>query len=114
MQSTSFHENLHALGYGQNPDNEFFIKFIADPEKTKRMSQKSKDYFLSTFEAPVHSVQLGRNWGLSYGQNYPGDDIFLELKSKHGIGGAPYYFKLNNHTDYRRFWNAITGTYFKY
>lgn len=51
--------------------------------------------------------------GITPGTPYPGDAEFLRMLENHGISGAPYYFKRDTPKARRRFWEALSGEFFK-
>ena len=76
------------------------------------MSQRNKDYYLSSEELPVHTAELGKRWGVKPGQPYPGDKTFDEMLYNNGISGSAYYLKYDTPKDKRRFWRTLNGTMF--
>lgn len=111
-ESTAFHEDLHAQGYGPSEVNDWKIQYLVDKDKVGRMAQRDRDYYLSSTELPVHTAELGHAWGIKPGQPYPGDKIFDELLYNNGISGAAYYLKRGTPKDKRRFWRVLNGTMF--
>ena len=108
--STAFHETLHAAKYGQVPENEELIINISDPEVVKTLSERSKRYFLSAHEAPVHYRQLGIDLGIPYNAPYPGDAEFEKIVNRRY--GAAFYANFTPE-NYGNIWKALNGTYFK-
>jgi hypothetical protein len=101
----SFHENLHAYGFGKRPIQEFKAKYLFDPDKVKNMTKAQKEYYLGGTEAAVHYAQLGKNYGLSPGQKFPGQEVMDKMFSSTegpGIYGSAFYSKLNKPRDYKR------------
>lgn len=111
-EPVAFHENLHALGYGNKPYNQMKNKYIFDNEKTKKLSEQAKDYYIKGEEPAVHYATLGNKWGVSPGDSYPGRKIVENMILDKGLSGSTVYTKLNTNRDYRRFWDAISGKYF--
>ena len=108
----SFHENLHALGYGDRPYNQMKNKYIFDQKKIQGLSETSKNYYIKGNEPSVHYAQLGKTWGVNPGDPYPGRQTVENMIGQNGLSGAPVYTKLDTNRDYRRFWDAISGKYF--
>ena len=111
-EHTAFHEKLHALNYGPSSVNDWKIQYLIDKNKVKNMSQRNKDYYLSSKELPVHTAELGKYWGVKPGQPYPGDKTFDEMLYNNGISGSAYYLKYDTPKDKRRFWRTLNGTMF--